>query len=137
MCEPFGVPATVSNWRKLAAPQRKRSAVEALGVHDTLLVNVTVQAVEAPFDAPVRTVAGEHEHESERFGCGTVELTFWQLHFEGVPGSTSVSLPHTPPGPMSLAFWPQVAHVGMSTNPSAAPFVPSAHLIVMGSVKIM
>src|ERR671915_348527 len=138
MYEPFGVPATVSNCTKLAAPQRKRSAVLALGVHEMLLVKVTVHSVEAPFvKPPERTVVGEQLQVSERLGAGTVELTFWQLHFDGVPGRTSVSLLHTPPVPISFSFWPQVAQVGISTKPSAAPFVPSKHLTVMGSGKIM
>ncbi|MFL6194089.1 MAG: hypothetical protein ACJ75H_07955, partial [Thermoanaerobaculia bacterium] len=112
------------------------------------MVNVTVQAVEAPLaKLPERTVVGEQLHDSARLGFGTLELTFAQLHLAGVPGSTSFSGFAKLPGPSpqllplpswtSLALFPQVAQVGMSTKPSTAPFVPSAHFKVIGSGKMM
>src|SRR5215203_1831369 len=129
--------ATVSRGVHRMVPVVERSTVLRFGVQATLLANVTVQAVEAPFVPPVRTVVGEQLHDSARLGFGTLELTLAQLHLAPLPGCTSISPVQLPAEPISSEFCPQVAQVGMSTKPSATPFVPSLHFSVIGSGKTM
>jgi hypothetical protein len=50
-------------------------------------------------DCPGRTGDGPQVHELARRGTGVSELMIWHWHLEPVPGMTSSSLLHTPPGP--------------------------------------
>jgi hypothetical protein len=124
--EPFGVElAIVSNCRKLAAAQRKRSAVEVLIEQLVALVKVTVHAVEAPLvKLPLRTVVGEQLQESDSDGIGTVELTFWQLHFEGLPGRTSLSPSHVAPPRSPAGHTPRLKRINALQAVRMAPVGP-------------